>query len=121
VDRPGEHDEAEPGRRPTGAERRRAAAERLGATGAVADLLGRHMKDGRLVALPMKRASKLALLDFFASRFEPGKAYYEPQVNEMLLVFTDDPASIRRALVDEEFMERRDNFYWRAGGTFEVD
>ena len=110
-----------PRNRPTGAQRRRAAAEKLGATGEAADVLGRHLKDGRLVALPMKRASRLALLDYFASLFEPGKAYYEAKVNEMLLAYTDDPASIRRALVDEEFMERRDNFYWRAGGTFDVD
>ena len=108
-------------RRPTGAERRRAEAEKLGVTGEVAELLGRHLVNGRLAALPMKRATRMALLDFFASLFEPGKAYYEPEVNRMLERFSEDTASIRRALVDEEFMERRDNFYWRAGGTFEVD
>ena len=111
----------EPPRRPTGAERRRAEAEKLGATGEIADILGRYLKNGQLVALPMKRAQRLALLDFFASQFEPGKVYYEPDVNRILARFSDDTASIRRALVDEEFMERRDNFYWRAGGTFEVD
>jgi hypothetical protein len=110
-----------PPARPTGAERRRAQAEKLGATGEAAEQLGRHLKDGKLAALPMKRGPRLALLDFFASLFEPGKPYYEPQVNEIIKAFTDDTASIRRALVDEEFMERRDNFYWRAGGTFEVD
>ena len=108
-------------KRPTGAQRRRAQAEQLGATGEVADILGRYLKHGRLVALPMKRAQRLALLDFFATQFEPGKAYYEPAVNRILKQYSDDTASIRRALIDEEFMERRDNFYWRAGGTFEVD
>ena len=108
-------------RRPTGSERRRAEAEKLGVSGEIAELLGRHLENGRLVALPMKRATRMALLDFFASLFEPGKAYYEPDVNAVLARFSDDTASIRRALVDEEFMERRDNFYWRAGGTFEVD
>lgn len=29
-------------------------------------------------------------------------------------------AALRRYLVDEEFLHRRDGFYWRAGGTFEV-
>lgn len=108
-------------KRPTGAERRRAEAEKLGATGEIADILGRYLKNGRLVALPMKRAQRMALLDFFATLFEPGKAYYEPAVNRILEQYSDDTASIRRALIDEEFMERRDNFYWRAGGTFEVD
>ena len=107
-------------KRPTGAERRRAEAQKLGATGAIADILGRYLKNGQLVALPMKRAQRMALLDFFATQFEPGKAYYEPEVNRILKRYSDDTASIRRALIDEEFMERRDNFYWRAGGTFEV-
>jgi hypothetical protein len=108
-------------RRPTGAERRRAEAEKLGASGTVADLLGRYLKNGRLVALPMKRGPRMALLDFFASQFEPGKAYFERDLNVILQRWSDDTASIRRALIDEEFMERRDNFYWRTGGTFEVD
>jgi len=112
---------SEPPRRPTGAERRRAEAEKLGATGEVADLLGRYLKDGQLVALPVKRSQRMVLLDFFAAQFEPGKIYYEPEVNRILLRFSDDTASIRRALIDDEFMERRDNFYGRAGGTFEVD
>jgi hypothetical protein len=108
-------------RRPTGAERRRAAAEALGATGDVADILGRYLKDGQLSALPTRRAHRAALLDFFAGLFEPGTVYPERDVNKMLKVYSDDTASIRRYLVDEEFLERRDGFYWRAGGTFEVD
>jgi hypothetical protein len=111
----------EPTRRPTGAQLRRAAAEKLGATGEVADVLGRYLEHGQLVALPMKRSQRMVLLDFFATQFEPGKVYYEPELNRILQRFSDDTASIRRALIDEEFMERRDNFYWRAGGTFEVD
>jgi hypothetical protein len=79
------------------------------------------MQNGQLVSLPMKRAQRMVLLDFFAAQFEPGKVYYERDLNAILRRFSDDTASIRRALVDDEFMERRDNFYWRAGGTFEID
>jgi hypothetical protein len=118
VSRPGDSADRQ---RPTGAERRRAAAEKLGATGEVADVLGRYLEHGQLAALPMKRAQRMVLLDFFATQFEPGRVYYEPEVNRVLGRFSDDTASIRRALIDDEFMERRDNFYWRAGGTFEVD
>ena len=32
-----------------------------------------------------------------------------------------DYAALRRYLVDEEFLHRRDGYYWRAGGTFAVD
>ena len=30
-------------------------------------------------------------------------------------------AALRRYLVDEGFLERRDGFYWRVGGTFDID
>ena len=36
-------------------------------------------------------------------------------------VDSDEEAALRRYLVDEEFLERRQGFYWRAGGTFELD
>lgn len=108
-------------RRPTGADRRRADAEKLGATGASADVLGRYLEGGRLVALPTRRAQLLTLLDFFATQFDPGKVFPERDVNAVLRRYSDDTASIRRALVDEEFMQRRDGFYWRSGGTFDVD
>jgi hypothetical protein len=63
----------------------------------------------------------MALLDYLAGLFEPGQVYPERDVNKMLERYSDDTASIRRHLVDEEFLERRDGFYWRAGGTFDVD
>jgi hypothetical protein len=108
-------------RRPTGAERKRREAEAIGVTGDAADLLAPFLVDGRLPALPARRRKRLAVLDLLAAQFEPGHVYHEPDVNLVLRRFSDDTASLRRALVDEEFMERRDNFYWRAGGTFEVD
>jgi hypothetical protein len=42
-------------------------------------------------------------------------------INERLSALHPDYAALRRYLVDDEFLHRRDGFYWRAGGTFEVD
>jgi hypothetical protein len=66
-------------------------------------------------------SKRLVVLDFLARLFEPGQAYPETEVNERLARYHPDVAALRRYLVDEEFMHRRDGFYWRAGGTFEVD
>jgi len=77
--------------------------------------------DGRLATIPAARAKRLAVLDWVAARFEPGRVYPEPEVNFLLGSLHPDYAALRRYLVDEEFLERRDGFYWRAGGTFEVD
>jgi hypothetical protein len=55
------------------------------------------------------------------SCWKPGQAYSESEVNERLSAIHPDYAALRRYLVDDEFLHRRDGFYWRAGGTFEVD
>jgi hypothetical protein len=42
-------------------------------------------------------------------------------VNYLLGRFHRDYAALRRDLVEEEFLERRDGFYWRTGGTVVLD
>ena len=56
-----------------------------------------------------------------AGQFEPGRTFPEEEVNRILARFHPDVAALRRYLVDEEFLERREGSYWRAGGTFHVD
>jgi hypothetical protein len=96
-------------------------AKDLGATPEQAAALRGFLVDGRLVSIPAARAKRLVLLDFLAQRFEPGKVYPERKVNLMLGAVHDDFAALRRYLVDEEFLERRGGFYWRAGGSFETE
>jgi hypothetical protein len=78
------------------------------------------LRDGRLTSIPAARTKRLVLLDHLAGLFEPGLTYTEAEVNKTLAHFHPDVAALRRYLVDEEFLHRRDGFYWRAGGTFEV-
>jgi hypothetical protein len=77
--------------------------------------------DGRLTGIPKARSKRLEVLDYLAARFEPGRVYPERDVNFLLGPVHADYAALRRYLVDEGFLERRDGFYWRAGGTFDVD
>ncbi|MEW6474624.1 MAG: DUF2087 domain-containing protein [Actinomycetota bacterium] len=79
------------------------------------------VRDGRLVQIPAVHSKRLVVLDWLAGLFEPGQAYAEKEVNEILGRVHADYASLRRYLVDEGFLHRRDGFYWRAGGTFDVD
>lgn len=94
--------------------------EDLGATGEQANVLRGFLVDGRLQRMPVQRSKRLVVLDFVAQRFEPGQRYAESEVNRRLEGLHPDYASLRRALVDEGFLERREGSYWRAGGTFEV-
>lgn len=109
------------------AERRR-AAERTrddddlgGVSAGDAAVLRNFVERGRLKQIPAQHSKKLVVLDWLARRFEPGRVYPEEQVNLMLGMVHPDTAALRRYLVDHGFLERRDRFYWRSGGTFEID
>ena len=52
--------------------------------------------------------------------FEPGQAYAEKEVNEIIGRVHPDYAALRRYLVENGFLTREDNVYWRSGGTFDV-
>jgi len=76
--------------------------------------------DGRLHTIPSKRAKRLVVLDHIAQSFEPGRTYQEQEVNTIIERFHPDYAALRRYLVDDQFLTREDNVYWRSGGTFDV-
>jgi hypothetical protein len=107
------------------AARRRAEVEPTdtfeGVPAEAATVLRNFVSDGRLRQIPVNKAKRRVVLDWLSTRFEPGKTYPERDVNLLLGMAHDDVAALRRYLVDEEFLERRDGFYWRAGGTFVVD
>ena len=76
---------------------------------------------GRLRLVPRRRAARLAVLDTLANEFRPGLRYSEDTVNVALSRFHPDYCALRRLLVEEEFLDRRDGIYWRIGGTFDVE
>ncbi|MEO7058448.1 MAG: DUF2087 domain-containing protein [Lapillicoccus sp.] len=76
--------------------------------------------DGALTSMPTKIAKRLVVLDHIAQSFAIGERWDEREVNDRLRRFHPDVASLRRYLVEEGFLERRDGSYWRAGGTTEV-
>lgn len=86
--------------------------------GAVA-LLRPFLRDGRVVTIPRKRATRRALLNALAQLFEPGRHYPEATVNAMLRPTHDDVAALRRYLVDEGLLDRDAGEYWRSGGDVE--
>jgi hypothetical protein len=83
-------------------------------------VLGRFLRGGKLTHIPAAHGKRLVVLDFLAQQFEPGRNYPESDVNTVLGEFHDDVASLRRYLVDDGFLERRDSFYWRVGGSFDT-
>jgi len=101
-------------------DRRQPAPEDLGPNAGQAKVLRNYLMDGKLSHIPATRSKRLVVLDFLAGQFEPGRTYPEEQVNYLLGRFHPDYAALRRYLVEEELLGRRDGSYWRTGGTFDL-
>ena len=75
------------------------------------------LRGGGIETIPAKHSRRLMLLDQIAQAFEPGVRYPERDVSRFLSWLHPDYASLRRYLVDEEFLTRAGGEYWRTGGT----
>lgn len=72
-------------------------------------------RDGSLKELPTSQQRLHAVLTYVVQVFEPGQHYSEKAVNELLKPFFSDTASLRRSLVDFNYLDRERNgsAYWR--------
>ena len=68
---------------------------------------------GRLTGIPAQRKKRRVCLEEIAKAFEPGKAYSEKEVNEMILRCHEDYCTIRREMIGEGIMKRADGMYTR--------
>ncbi|SDM21511.1 DUF2087 domain-containing protein [Nonomuraea jiangxiensis] len=98
----------------------RASAEPAAELSAEERVLRTFLVDGRLTTMAMRRDKRLVVLRYIVLVFEPGVRYPEKDVNVALRAFHDDYAALRRYLVDEGLLSRKDNVYWRSGGPVEV-
>ena len=85
-----------------------------------ASVLRTFLRGGRLTQIPMQHSKRLVVLDHICRVFEIGVRYSEREVNTYLRAFHPDTAALRRYLVDERFLTRDHNVYWRSGGTVDV-
>lgn len=69
--------------------------------------LSRWLVDGRIAVYPRRTADRRALLEYVvAEAIGKDEGLGEPEVNERLRAFTDDPATLRRYLVDHRLLVR---------------
>ncbi|WP_422771638.1 DUF2087 domain-containing protein [Plantactinospora sp. WMMC1484] len=88
---------------------------------ATAAVLRSFLRDGRISQMPAARGKRRLLLEHVATVFEPGVRYSEREVNALLRAWHDDYAALRRYLVDEVLLTRREGVYWRSGGPVDLD
>ena len=77
-----------------------------------ADPVLKNFFDGeKLRSLPVQRKKKMVVLKELLKRFEPGVAYPEKQLNEMLSLAHEDYATLRRELMMAGLMDRERGVY----------
>jgi hypothetical protein len=84
-------------------------------------VLSRFFQGRTLSEIPANRAKRLVVLERLSLELDVGHRYPERALNELLRAFHPDYAALRRHLVDEGFLDRRDGHYWRSGGRVPLD
>ena len=67
---------------------------------------------GKLRSIPAQRKKERIILEEIAKAFEPGRIYSEREVNIIIADFHDDFCTIRRDMIGEKIMDRKDGTYW---------
>ena len=79
-------------------------------------VLGAFLKRGRLVTIPAQRKKRQIVLERLVREFTPDRDYPEREVNQILVEFHDDVATLRRELVGYRLMKRAGGIYRRVTG-----
>jgi hypothetical protein len=76
-------------------------------------VLRTFFRRGQLIQIPAQYKKQIIILERLVEEFEPDQKYTERQVNQILLEFHEDVASLRRMMIDHKLMAREKGIYWR--------
>jgi DNA-binding HxlR family transcriptional regulator len=76
-------------------------------------VLATFLRQGRLIGIPAQLKKRQIVLEKIAQEFEPERTYTEREVNQILVDFHDDVATLRRGLIEHGLMQRDGSVYWR--------
>jgi predicted transcriptional regulator len=71
------------------------------------------LPNGRLKVIPSQRKKREVVLKHILKSLEPGMHYTEKQVNDILMRYHDDVATLRREMIMYKLMQRSEGEYWR--------
>jgi hypothetical protein len=77
-------------------------------------MLDSFIRRGRLTQIPAQHKKWQIILEKLAQECEPDREYTEREVNQILVAFHDDVATLQRDLVDQGLMGRKEG---STGGT----
>ncbi len=67
--------------------------------------------NGMLKTIPAQRKKKLIIFEHMIKDLEPGKKYTEKEINEHIMKFHEDYATIRREFIINHYMYRENGIY----------
>ena len=76
-------------------------------------ILRTWVKDGRIVDIPAQEKKKQILIRWVARQIDPARRWTEREFSDWLSQFNEDYAFLRRYLVDNHYMARENDIYWR--------
>jgi ArsR family transcriptional regulator len=76
-------------------------------------VLTTFLRRGRLMSIPAQRKKRQIVLEKLVQEFEPDRTYTEREVNQILVDWHDDVATLRRGLIEHGLMQRESGLYWR--------
>lgn len=79
-------------------------------------VLRTFFRRGRLTHIPAQLKKQQIILERLVQEFEAGREYSEREVNQVLVEFHEDVASLRRGLISQGLMERKRGIYRRSAG-----
>jgi len=79
-------------------------------------VLDTFVRQGRLISIPAQLKKRQIVLERLVEEFEPDRRYTEREVNQILVDFHDDVATLRRGLIEHKLMQRENGIYWRVSG-----
>ena len=68
-------------------------------------------RKNKLIRLPVQRKKRLIVLQEFVKKFRKGRKYSEQEVNDIITKMYDDYCQIRRRMVEEGIMKRKNQIY----------
>ena len=71
------------------------------------------VKAGRIIKIPEQKKKRLVILRWLVEQLQWERRYGETEINQFLLRFHDDYASLRREFIINGLMRRADGEYWR--------
>jgi ArsR family transcriptional regulator len=76
-------------------------------------VLSTFLRQGRLIGIPAQLKKRQIIFEKLIQEFEPDRTYTEREVNQILVDFHDDVATLRRGLIEHGLMERDSGLYSR--------